>query len=373
MKDGFRIVDTDCHQIEPASMWSEYIDPAFAGREPRMDEVDGRTQLCVEGNGVTPPDAERKYPMNSPEFHEANRKAMMRFSRARDAGFDAASRVLDMDEHGVDMQVIYPTFGGQILGREFEDPELIHAICRAYNDWCADYCSLDPARLRWAAMLPVQAPDLAIDEARRAAEKGCAGYYIRPNPVLGRNLYHEDYWPLWGVIESLDRPVCMHDSGSPWIPSYGDRMDTHTTGHILAHPFEAMSAMAGLIWFGVPEHFPRLRFVHVEADAGWVPYWLQRMEQHYDFSGTAEHPELKRAPTEYFRSNFFVAARGDERTLKAAVELVGEEYFLFNTDYPHADGTFPWGMSSLVEQPISDEAKRKILWDNAVRAFAIAA
>ena len=149
-------------------------------------------------------------------------------------------------------------------------------------------------------------------------------------------------------------------------------METHTSGHIIAHPFEAMVAMMSLIWFGVIERFPALKIVHVEADAGWLPYWLQRMEQHYDFSGNAEHPELKRRPTEYFKSNFLVACRGDEMTLPAAVDLVGADYLTFNTDYPHPDGTWPGGMEDLERQPLEPEAIRKIFWDNAASAFGAA-
>ena len=74
-------------------------------------------------------------------------------------------------------------------------------------------------------------------------------------------------------------------------------METHTSGHIIAHPFEAMVAMMSLIWYGVIERNPTLRIVHVEADAGWLPYWLQRMEQHFEFSGNAEHPGSE-APTD---------------------------------------------------------------------------
>lgn len=371
MRNGFKIIDADCHQIENQSVWSDYIDPAFKGREPKPVDYGGRKLLSVEGEPVQPPEEDGKYPMFAPDFLAAVSKAMQRFKRARDDGFSPQSRLLDMDENGIDIQIIYPTTGGQILGREFNDVELLAAICRAYNDWTKEYCSADAKRLRWAAMLPLQSPELAVEEARRCAANGAVAYYVRPNPIAGRNLYHRDYWSLWAEIEKLDKPISLHDSGSPRIPSFGDRMDSHTTGHILAHPFEAMSAMAGLIWFGVAESFPKLRIVHVEADAGWVPYWLQRMEQHYDFSGTAEHPDMKKNPTAYFKSNFFVAARGDEPTLKSCVDLVGDDYFLFNTDYPHPDGTFPWGMSHMEEQPISDTSKRKILWDNAARAFAI--
>lgn len=109
-----------------------------------------------------------------------------------------------------------------------------------------------------------------------------------------------------------------------------------------------------------------------EADAGWLPYWLQRQEPHFDFSAKAEHPLLKKRPTEYFKSHFLVAARDDEMTLPAAVDLIGEDYLTFNTDYPHPDGTWPQGMADLENQPISDGAKRKIFSDNAAPLFDLA-
>ena len=72
-----------------------------------------------------------------------------------------------------------------------------------------------------------------------------------------------------------------------------------------------------------------------------------------------------------FKSNFLVACRGDEMTLPSAVELVGDDYITFNTDYPHPDGTWPAGFTALEQQPISDESKRKILWDNAASVFGL--
>jgi predicted TIM-barrel fold metal-dependent hydrolase len=365
----FRILDADTHQMEPPDLWATRLEPDFRDRAPARGTYQGRAQLMVEGETVT---SEGKYPFSTPEFQAALVRGLQRFSRAREARFSAASRLADMDAEAVDAQVIYPTVGGQLLGREYRDAELLAAICRTYNDWSAEYCAAAPERLRWAAMLPVQDATLAVAEAKRAADAGCTAFYLRPNPIGDRNLFHEANFPLFAEIERLDRPIAIHDSGSPHLPSYGDRMDTHVTGHILAHPFEAMSAMAGLIWYGVFERFPRLTVVHVEADAGWVPYWLQRMEQHWEFSGNAEHGYLTLRPTEYFRRNVFVACRGDERTLPAAVDLVGDHNFVFNTDYPHPDGTWPWGMKSLEEQPIPEESKRRIFWDNAARAFRLA-
>jgi predicted TIM-barrel fold metal-dependent hydrolase len=368
MRSGRKVLDADTHQMEPAAMWEQYIEARFGDRAPRLEPRGGRYPVAVEGEPLT---AEGKYPFSTPDFLAALARGMQRFERARSAAFSAESRLEDMDEQGVDVQILYPTVGGQLLGREFRDPELLAACCRAYNDWSAEYCRAAPERLRWAAMLPLQEVPLAIVEARRAAAAGAASFYVRPNPVRGRNLYHRDYFPLWAEIERLDRPISIHDSGSPHLPSFGERMDTHTTGHILAHPFEAMAAMTGLVWYGVFERFPRLTVVHVEADAGWLPYLLQRMEQHWEFSGNAEHPEMRMPPTEYFRRNVFVACRGDERTLPSVVALAGDDNLVFNTDYPHPDGTFPWGLERLEAQPIPEESKQKILWDNAARAFRL--
>src|SRR5262249_21394288 len=189
--------------------------------------------------------------------------------------------------------VLYRRRGGQRLGREFRDPELLAACCRAYNDWSAEYCAAAAHRLRWAAILPMPSVELAVAEARPAAARGAISFYVRPNPVCGRNLYHHDHDPLRADAERLAVPLPLHDPGSPPLPSFGNRLGPHTSGHFVAPPFEAMAAMVGLIWYGVFERFPRLRVVHVEADAGWVPYLLQRMEQHWEFSGNAEHPDLK--------------------------------------------------------------------------------
>jgi len=371
MKDGFKVVDTDAHMMEPEWLWEKHIEHRYRTGAPRIGTApeSGRRTFLVEGEPFTR--EKGKYPMAAPAFLRAAEAARRRFTRAIQAGYSPAARLQDMDEQGIDVQILYPTAAGQMLGREFRDLGLLAACCRAYNDWAAEYSSADSQRLRWAAILPMQDIDAARQEAVRAAALGAVSFYVRPNPVKGRSIFDEEYLPLWAEVEKLAVPISTHDSASSSVPSFGDRMNTHTSGHILSHPFEAMAAMAGLIWYGVVERLPNLTIVHVEADGGWVPYWLQRMEQHWSYSGNAEHEYLTMAPTAYFRRNFFVAFRGDEPTLKAAVELVGDDNFVWDTDYPHPDGTFPWGLQQFLEQPISEASKHKILWDNAARAFKL--
>src|SRR5437867_7910286 len=128
-------------------------------------------------------------------------RGLERFQAARAAGFSPQSRLADMDREGVDVQVLYPTVGGQVLGREFKDPALLAACCRAYNDWSAEYCAAAPERLRWAAMLPFQDVELARAEARRTAARGAVSFYLRPTPIGRRNLYHRDHSPRWPEID----------------------------------------------------------------------------------------------------------------------------------------------------------------------------
>jgi uncharacterized protein len=372
MRNGFKIVDTDAHMMEPEDMWERYIEDRYKSEAPRMQALAPGgfvRKTMVEGEPVQRETG--KYPTAMDKRLAHIEKKMERFKRAKSAGFNAPSRLVDMDELGVDVQILFPTVTGSIVGREFRDTKLLAACCRAYNNWAAEYVSANPQRLRWVTALPMQDVEEAITEVQRAAKLGCSGHFVRPNPVGGRSLWHDDYAPLWKEIEKTGKPVATHDVTSSHLPSYGDRMETNTSGHILSHPFEAMSAMAGLIWFGVVEKCPRLQVVQVEADAGWVPYWLQRMDQHWHYIGPVEHPFLTMTPTEYFKRNFCVGFRGDERTIKAAVDLVGDDNFTWDTDYPHPDGSFPWGIDNMLQQPIADVSKRKILWDNAARVFGL--
>ena len=165
MRDGFKIVDTDSHMMEPDDLWERHMEDAYKSQAPKMGQApgSGRRTFIVEGESFTR--EKGKYPMAAPAFLKAAQRAMDRFDRARKTGFSAQSRLDDMNEQGVDVQILYPTFTGQMLGREFYDTKLLAACCRAYNNWATEYTSAAPDRLRWAAALPMQDVDEAIKEA----------------------------------------------------------------------------------------------------------------------------------------------------------------------------------------------------------------
>ncbi len=371
MRNGMKVVDADAHHNEPADLWEKYIDRRFKDAAPRVARLNeaGKPAWVIEGESILK--EKGRYRGYSVEMQKKNGEIVEQgLKRLVENKFSNKARLMDMDDFGVDVQILFPSRGGQLLGRDFKDLDLLDAVCRAYNDWAAEYSQADPKRLRWAAMIPVQDLGRAIKEIERTAKNGAVSAYFRPNPAGGRNLFDPENDPMWEVIQKLDLPVSIHDSGSPYQPSYGSRMSTHTEGHILAHPFEAMGNMAGFIYGGVVERFPKLTIVHVEADAGWAPYWVQRMEQHWEYSGNAE-TEMTMSPTKYFKRNFFVACRADEPTLPAAVQLLGDQNFLWNTDYPHPDGTWLTGLPDMDKQPISQQNKANILGENAFRAFRL--
>ena len=188
MRNGFRILDSDIHVIEPGTLFEDYLDGPFRSRMPvmRRSDVTGVDTWVIEG---------QVFPIWNewPEFAQANaalkrKKEQTPFQvKAFSQGFDAATTLEAMDMEGVDVAALFRTNGGTwILGLDDLDPEYAAALCRAYNDWMRDYCNADPERLKGVALLPLQAIDLAVEEARRAVnELGFVGVTVHPEPVNG--------------------------------------------------------------------------------------------------------------------------------------------------------------------------------------------
>ena len=127
MRDGYKIVDTDSHMMEPEWLWEKYIADRYKAAAPKMGNApdSGRRTFIVEGEPFTR--EKGQYPMAAPAFLQVAQRSGERFARARATGFSAESRLQDMDEQGVDVQILYPTFAGQMLGREFRDAALLAA------------------------------------------------------------------------------------------------------------------------------------------------------------------------------------------------------------------------------------------------------
>jgi predicted TIM-barrel fold metal-dependent hydrolase len=239
----------------------------------------------------------------------------------------------------------------------------------------AGFCSADPTRLKAVAMVPRQDPAAAAAEARRAVEElGMVGVFARPNVVDGHTLDDEHYDPLYAAIAELGVPLGLHEGGrAGHLQAGADRFTDLEMQHICTHPLEQMCAAVSLIYGGVLDRFPSLEIVFLEAGCGWVPFWLERMDEHHDnalarrFGGNRRR-QLR--PSEYFRRQCYESANADETYLAHVADQVGDDRIVFSSDYPHPDAPFPTAVSEfLALTDLSEDRKRKILWENSARLY----
>ena len=278
---------------------------------------------------------------------------------------DLAKRLSDMDREGIDISVLFPTSAFGIT--QSPERDYAAAFCRAYNDWIASVCKESP-RLKGIGLVPFQDTTSAVAEVDRAVKKlGLAGITIA-SFGLKDHLGTTTFWPIYAELERLNTPLLVHNSRQG--PAGEVRFDTFLLAHTVARPLETLIDCAALMYGGVPEKFPKLRIAFLECGCGWVPYWMDRMDEEWE-KRQCEAPLLQAKPSEYIRQgNWFFAAEPEESTLPYVMERIGDDKLIFASDYPHWDGMFPYVVSTIRERKdLSDESKRKFLGDNAGRLY----
>jgi predicted TIM-barrel fold metal-dependent hydrolase len=362
------VVDADGHVVEPRSAWAGLPD----AHRPRIErDAHGYEHVVVGDKEIL---AVPLGTLATPGSDFADTAAFRTLEEAQPGGSDPVARLADMDAEGIDQAVLYPSVG--LYFWALDDPAAAVAVARAYNDWLAGYCEAAPDRLFGAAMLPMQDPEAAAAELRRATtELGFAAGFVRPNPCRGRSLSDPAYRLVWEAAEELDVAVGVHEGSSVIIPTLGaDRPFNPLILHALSHPFEEMLAYAQLAAFGVFERHPRLKVVFLESCGGWLPFWLERLdEQAETFGGFC--PEMNLRPSEYFARQCWISFEVDERTLPALVPFVGAERIVWGSDYPHHDATFPGAVDAIRRTvgPCPPDVQDKVLGANAAAVYRLPA
>ena len=278
---------------------------------------------------------------------------------------DVPTRLRDMDTEGIDVSVLFPTGGFRVT--QIPEKDYAAAFCRGYNNWIASVCKESP-RLEGVALVPFQNVPAAVEEVNRAITKlGLSGITVG-SFGLKEHLGSETFWPIYEEIQRLDAPLLIHNSRSG--PAGEIRFDTFLLKHTIGRPFATLFDCASLVYGGVPERFPKLRIAFLEIGIGWVPYWMDRMDEEWE-KRRPEAPLLKAKPSEYMTSgNWFYATEPEESTLPYIIERTGDDKILFASDYPHWDGMFPHVVSTIrSRKDISEDSKRKILGENAKRLY----
>ena len=377
MRDGFKVIDADRHVLEPSDLYARYLPEKFRGRV----RIEGPNQTVRYVDGEPVSDSERRPGRVTQDFgyiFSSSQRWRETFADALAARFDPASNLRDMDREGIDVSVLFPTLGLYIMWRDNIDPELRAAICRAYNSWLAEYCSYGKKRLHGVALIPLQDPARAVTELRHAREKlGLVGIFWRPNKLCGRTLSSPDYFPIYEAASELGAVVCVHEGARTVLSQAGADRYSEFGRHVACHPLEQMLACLNLCADGVLEKFPRLKVAHLESGCGWVPFWLERMDEHWEHESHGSARTTKEKPSFYFKRQCWVSCEAGEELAPVVVEHVGADYLVVATDYPHSDaiGKFPEltvGALSANDK-LSVETRRKILWNNPARLYGLGA
>jgi len=382
MKNGFKVLDSDLHTMEPDDLWEKYLDEPFRRFAPRFvrGEANAPNQPVIRIGDLEIGEMARR-PRTAVVGKDLHRRAFARHPHHEVAfarGYDPETHLVAMDIEGIDVAVLYGTRGRQVLMHDDLDPQLAAALARAHNDWTADYCKANPARLRFAAQIAFHDVPSAIAEARRAVrELGAVAVIGTPNPVNGRHVHDPALEPLWDAIEELDVPVGFHPTGMSSLRDdlarrYLDTPNGRVIGGAGRNPVELMMAFASLAAGGVLERHPRLRCAFLEGTCGWLPWWLWRLDETWEKFGPGSEVQISQLPSQYFFRQCYVATDADEKPLRQVVEAIGDDCIVVSTDYPHADGLFPVAIEEFVGLGgVSDETKAKILWDNCARLYRL--
>jgi Predicted metal-dependent hydrolase of the TIM-barrel fold len=361
------VVDSDAHVMEPDHIWTDYIDAEFRDRAPKRIVDNGRVwgQIQVDGQPLY-----QNYPDHLVEVYQ--KSLLENYGDFLRQDFDAASLVRAMDLQGIDISYLYPSIGLYVSNINGQDPDLAYAITRAYNNWLAEFCSYAPERLRPVALVSLHRPEDARQELLRSVrELKMQAVMVRPNPLNGRTLGNKDFAPFWELCDDLDVAVGIHEGSHARVPQTGaDRFDTHMAIHACCHPMEQMMAFVALFEGGVFQRHPKLRFGFLEAGCGWLPYLLWRLEGEFKL-WSYQVPEVHDTPRTCFQRQCYITGEASEPYLPSLIDSIGADHLLFASDYPHPDHGFGTEIEELLEAPLPDETKKKILWNNAVRFYKI--
>jgi predicted TIM-barrel fold metal-dependent hydrolase len=358
-------ISADSHVTEPPSAFAG-MDAEFAARAPRLAEMPGMGATIV-----IDPDGPGQNLVPLGRIAGAGRTLVggeegWSWDQLHPGGYDPVARIEEQRLDGIAAEVIYPSVGMVLCNH----PDLAYkAACfEAYNRWIAEWCSHAPERLIGLGQSAMATVEQGIADAVRIKELGLRGIMLPGIPGLSD--YHDEmYDPFWEAATDLGLPVSFHilTSGDPrW-------RGPNLNGFLgIIHANQDIIGM--LILGGVFERHPGLKVVCVEADAGWVPHYMFRMDTLYErHNSWVPAARLSRPPSEYFRDNVYLTFQ-DDRIAFQVLDLMNPDRLMWANDHPHSDATWPNSEKVLNDNlgGVSPERRDRIVRDNCAELYGLA-
>ncbi len=374
-------VDADGHILEPKNLWETYLEPKYRERALRFILDDNNLEQLVYDNKPSKM-AAKGMPstlgaMGCTDLAKLQFDPEQTYERNSPYGStDPKQRLELLDAEGIEQALIYTTVG-LLWEAEVKDPELSQAYTRAYNRWVTEWCSGGEGRLFPTAHLSLTDPAGAAAEITRAVGEGAVGGYVAPFTHDAKPFGHPDHDILFATCQDLDVPLALHPTFEPqWTK--GERMGTwENVKNLKLLPMVMASdgvrqQFTTLFDYGVFDKFPKLRIVVLESGAGWLGYWLDRLDAVFKHTPLAKRVPLENPPSWYFENRCWISCDPDERTVPHLAERFGADRFMWASDFPHVDHT-PEYVRDLEELAgmFPDETRQAFLGDNARKLFKL--
>ena len=370
------IVSVDDHVVEPPDTFVGRFPAKHADRAPRVVDTDDGGQAWIWNERLLPNVGYNAVAGRPPAEYSME---PTRFDEMRRGAWDVDARVRDMDVNGVWSSVCFPSFLPGFVGQRLtmwpEDEDLAFAAMRAYNDWHLEaWCGAHRGRFVPNQIAWLRDPVRAADEIRHNAARGFKAVTFSEAPhLLGLPSLHTGYWdPFLAACEETGTVVCLHVGSSGTSPATAPDAPTMTVG-ILFFAY-AMYAAVDWLYSKVPVRFPGLRICLSEGGIGWVAGLIDRLDHCHRYGDEVLHSwdGVDLSPADVLRRNFWFCAIDDPAGLLTR-HVIGVENLLVESDYPHADSTWPDTQALLARHlagvPVDEQ--RRICWGNAVELFGL--
>jgi predicted TIM-barrel fold metal-dependent hydrolase len=382
--DDYRIISADGHVIEPPDLWQKHLPARFHSRMPRLvkDPLGGDAWELVRGAPAMP----IGLVTNAGEWgkrYEENAWYGWTYDDIRAGAFDGKERLIEQDIDGVDAEVIYPSQRTMGTFMAQEDDEYHLAGLEAYNTWLAtDFNAVDPTRLLGLAQMPATDVATAVKWLRDAKAAGFRGVILSAYPSGGAELSADDD-PFWEAAEQEQMPVHIHSGLShagkrkagagaalqSAQASFGALPGLQQMGGAVAGASEWLSRF---IYSGMFDRFPALHMAAVECGAGWVPHFLEHMDDHWWRNRVWTKSALRSLPSDYFRRNWKVTFIREPFAVQTR-HWIGVKNLMWSTDYPHHRHDWPYSRRVIEESFIGvpEDEKHAMVCGNAVDFYGL--
>lgn len=378
-KITYELISADDHFAEPPDLWEKRLPARLRDRSPRVERTPQGDGWRFPGGQWTPLGLGAQAGRDFKDY----RYSGVTYADVRPGVYEPHARLADLDMDGVWASVIYPTTGLSLV--RIEDAELHTACVRAYNDYCAEFASADPRRLLPLAVLPKTGVEGMLAEMTRARKLGLRGVLLQSLPSGGQWPVDEDE-RFWAAAQDLGLVLHIHVGLASRAPAMqaaaasgpqpkNPLLPIMLRGYALIAQ-GCQDAFAGLIFSGVMERHPKLRWIAVEGGIGWVPYYLERWDCVWERQRHWAKVDLPQKPSFYWRRQVFATFEEDKIGVDLAVrhpEYVGPENLLWASDYPHGDTTWPNSRRTVAEhfRDLPERARWRITWENARELYGI--